>query len=114
MIDPDDILLNNILSKAYQTAKKYDLDIVQFYIMMGYFDVPAVRKNLKYKSGILRNNSEIRDFFYNGLSKNLVDKLIKREIQHFLSYIHIKYSKNMGNAGIDMIIVINKEKFIIS
>ena len=80
VIDPDDILLNNILSKAYQTAKKYDLDIVQFYIMMGYFDVPAVRKNLKYKSGILRNNSEIRDFFYNGLSKNLVDKLIKREI----------------------------------
>ena len=80
VIDPDDILLNNILSKSYQAAKKYNLDIVQFYIMMGYFDVPAVRKNLKYKSGILRNNSEIRNFFYNGLSKNLVDKLIKREI----------------------------------
>ena len=80
VIDPDDILLNNILSKAYQTAKKYDLDIVQFYIMMGYFHVPAVRKNLKYKSGILRNNSEIREYFYNGLAKNLVDKLIKREI----------------------------------
>ena len=80
VIDPDDILLNNILSKAYQTAKKYDLDIVQFYIMMGYFDVPYVRKNLKHKSCILRNNSEIREYFYNGLSKNLVDKLIKREI----------------------------------
>ena len=47
---------------------------------MGYFNDSNVRKNFKYKSGILSNNSEIRDFFYNGMSKNLVDKLIKREI----------------------------------
>ena len=80
VIDPDDILLNNILSKAYETAKKFNLDIVHFYIMMGYFTNSNVRKNFKYKSGILSNNSEIRDFFYNGNGKNLVDKLIKREV----------------------------------
>ena len=28
-IDPDDYLLNNILLKAYETAKNYDLDILQ-------------------------------------------------------------------------------------
>ena len=80
VIDPDDILLNNILSKSYEAAKKYDLDIVHFYIMMGFFHVPAVRKNLRYKGGIFRSNSQIKDFFYNGLSKNLVDKLTKREV----------------------------------
>lgn len=80
VIDPDDILLNNILSKTYEAAKKYNLDIVQFYIMMGLFHIPAVRKNLRYKGGILTNNSQIKDFFYNGLSKNLVDKLTKREV----------------------------------
>ena len=27
IVDPDDLLLNNILIKAYETAKKYNLDI---------------------------------------------------------------------------------------
>ena len=49
---------------------------------MGYFQFPSVRKNLKYKSGLLKNNSEIRDLFYNGISKNICDKLIKRETHH--------------------------------
>ena len=31
IIDPDDLFINNILLKAYETAKKYDLNIVQFY-----------------------------------------------------------------------------------
>ena len=49
VIDPDDILLNNILTKAYITAKKYNLDVVQFYIMKGDFHVPALKekKNMK-------------------------------------------------------------------
>ena len=63
VIDPDDILLNNILSKSYQAAKKYNLDIVHFYIMMGYFDVPAARTILKYEKSMLKNNSEVKDFF---------------------------------------------------
>ena len=80
VIDPDDILLNNILSKSYQAAKKYNLDIVHFYIMMGYFDVPAARTILKYKKSMLKNNSEVKDFFYYGIGKSIVDKLIKREV----------------------------------
>ena len=80
VIDPDDILINNILIKAYETAEKYNLDIVHFYIMMGYFDNPGVRASLKYKSGILKNNAEVRDLFYFGTSRNICDKLIKREI----------------------------------
>ena len=80
VIDPDDILLNNILSKSYQAAKKYNLDIVHFYIMMGYFDVPAARTILKYEKSMLKNNSEVKDFFYYGKGKSIVDKLIKREV----------------------------------
>ena len=35
ILDPDDLLLNNILMKVYETAKQYNLDIVQFYMMTG-------------------------------------------------------------------------------
>ena len=38
VIDSDDILINNILIKAYETAKKFDLDIVHFYIISGSID----------------------------------------------------------------------------
>ena len=80
VIDPDDIILNNILYKAYTTAKDYNLDICQFYIMMGYFDKSNARTKMKYKGGILRGNPEIRNIFYNGVSKNICDKLIRREV----------------------------------
>ena len=30
IIDPDDLLINNILIKAYETVKKYDLDFFSF------------------------------------------------------------------------------------
>ena len=32
IVDPDDYLINNILIKAYETAHKYQLDILQFYM----------------------------------------------------------------------------------
>ena len=48
--------------------------------MMGYFDCPSVRTQLKYKSGISRTNPEIRNYFYYGISRNLWDKLIRREV----------------------------------
>ena len=35
VIDPDDLLVNNILIKAYETAKQYNLDIIQFYALRG-------------------------------------------------------------------------------
>ena len=80
VIDPDDLLINNILLKAYETASKYDLDIVQFYLMIGYPHSPHLWPELKYTSGIIKGNAEIRKIFYYGISRNLVDKLIKREI----------------------------------
>ena len=79
-IDPDDLLLNNILIKAYKTAKKYDLDILQFYMMLGTGNNFRLFKEVKYKSGFMCNNTEIRKIFYYGKSRNLPDKLIKRNI----------------------------------
>ena len=79
VIDPDDLLLNNILIKSYITAKKYDLDVVQFYAMIGYYFKPRLWGELKYSSGILKGNSEIRKIYYYGITRNLWDKLIRRE-----------------------------------
>lgn len=80
VIDPDDLLINNILIKAYETTKKYNLDIVQFYIMVGYRERPNLWRELKYKSGFLKNNTEVRNIFYNSITRNLCDKFIRREV----------------------------------
>ena len=48
-IDPDDLLLNNILIKVYTTSKYYNLDILQFYMLSGM----NLWKNVKYKNGII-------------------------------------------------------------
>ena len=74
-LDADDYLLNNILIKAYETAKYYDLDIVQYYILIN-----MKVWNTKYKSGIICGNKNIRNLFYYGFSRNLPDKLIRRKI----------------------------------
>jgi len=74
-IDADDFLLNNILIKAYETAKYYDLDIVQFYILMKMNIWP-----MKYKSGIICGNENLRNLYYYGISRNLPDKLIRRNV----------------------------------
>ena len=79
IIDPDDLIINNILIKAYKTAKQYDLDIVQFYMFVGKFEKPYLWKQLKYKPGILRG-PDIKNIFYYCISRNLVDKLVKREV----------------------------------
>ena len=80
-IDPDDLLLNNILIKAYKTAKKYFLDIVQFYMIAGdSVYISNIWNSVKYRDGIICKNSEIRDIFYFGITRNLPDKLIRREI----------------------------------
>jgi len=94
VIDPDDLLMNNILIKAYGAAKKYNLDIVQFYMMIGSPIIPRLWSEIKYKSGILKNNSEIRNIFYNSVSRNLADKLVRREI-------YIKSIKFMGEEFIN-------------
>ena len=74
-IDADDFLLNNILIKAYETAKLYDLDIVQYYML---FEMNIWQ--VKYKSGIICGNENLRNLFYYGFSRNLPDKLIRRNI----------------------------------
>lgn len=79
-VDPDDIILNNILLKAYITAKKYKLDIVQFYALRGYYESPKLWKELKRKGGLLKSNREIRENFYKCISRNLWDKLVKGEV----------------------------------
>ena len=72
VIDPDDLIVNNILIKAYETAKKYELDIVQFYAVCGNFESQSLSKIVKYISGILKNVyvesvKFIRKEFYNKL-----------------------------------------------
>ena len=79
VIDPDDLLINNILIKAYETAKYYNLDILQFYVLTSY-KLPQLWKIMKYKNGIICNNSNVRKIFYYGVTRNLCDKLIRREI----------------------------------
>ena len=103
VIDPDDLILNNILIKAYQTAIKYDLDIVQFYLMVGYIRYPNLLSELRYKGGIIKGNSEIREIFYYGISRNLCDKLIRRE-----TYIKsIKFmKKNIMNLILELMMMI--------
>ena len=78
-IDPDDLIVNNILEKSYVTAEKYNLDIVQFYFLMGNFKITKLSTEFKYKSGILYQ-PEIKEIFYYGQTRNLWDKLIKKEI----------------------------------
>ena len=103
IIDPDDLLINNILIKAYETAKKYDLDIVQFYVIAGFFGSPKSKlDHYKYKSGILKNNTEIKNNFYNTISRNLWDKLVKREI-------YIKSIKFMREEFYNELYILNND-----
>ena len=78
-IDPDDLILNNILEKSYETAEKNNLDIVQFYFLMGNHKISELSNEFKYKSGILYQ-PKLKQIFYYGQTRNLWDKLIKRDI----------------------------------
>ena len=75
IIDPDDFIFNNILTKVYETAKYFNLDILQFYMFIG----DRLFKEVKYKNGILYG-PKVKDIFYYGFSRNIVDKLIKKDI----------------------------------
>jgi len=79
IIDPDDLLLNDILIKAYEIAKYYNFDILQYYVIRGSFEINKIWKRNKYKSGILYNKN-VKDVFFYSVSRTLWDKLIKRDI----------------------------------
>ena len=79
LIDPDDLIVNDILEKSYETAEMNNLDIVQFYFLMGNFKVSELSTHFKYKSGILYQ-PQIKEIFYYGQTRNIWDKLIKREV----------------------------------
>ena len=76
VIDPDDLLLNDILIKSYKFAKKYNLDIVQYYHIKGNLSHNEIRKmNI---SGIFYY-PQIKTIFYNCSYRYLWDKLIKKQ-----------------------------------
>lgn len=79
ILDPDDFIVNDILKKLYETAKKYNLDILQFYMIVGTPKKFRIWKKMKYKSGILYQ-PYIKDIFYYGKTRNIADKFIKRKI----------------------------------
>ena len=79
IVDPDDLLLNNILYKAFKIAKYYNLDIVQYYALRGSYSKNKIWCKNKYKSGILYNE-EVKDVFFYSVSRTLWDKLIKKEV----------------------------------
>lgn len=75
VIDPDDLLLNEILLKSYITAKYYNLDILQYYHMIGSYKENQLKSiNI---SGIYYSN-QANEMFFNISTRYLWDKLIKR------------------------------------
>ena len=79
IIEPDDLLLNNILEKSYLTAKNNNIDILQYYVMVGTYKNNRLWKNIKCNNGII-NYPKVEKFFFSCRYFNLLDKLIKREI----------------------------------
>ena len=79
IIEPDDLLLNNILEKSYMKAKKNDIDILQFYVIVGNYKNNRLWKNIKCNDEIIKY-PKVEKFFYSCRYFNLLDKLIKREI----------------------------------
>ena len=99
IIDPDDLLLNNILIKSYETSKYFNLDILQYFVMRGSYGKNMIWFNNKYRSGIL-NSENVKDVFFYSVSRTLWDKLIKRDtfikginfmekkFQHEIYFVH--------------------------
>ena len=79
IIDPDDLILNDILIKAYNIARYYNLDILQYYAIRGSYKENKIWRRNKYKSGILYSK-EVKDVFFYSVTRTLWDKLIKREV----------------------------------
>ena len=79
VIDPDDLLLNDILIKSYEIADYYNLDILQYYVIKGSYMKNRIWEKNKYKSGIIYSD-EVKDVFFYSVSRTLWDKLIKKSV----------------------------------
>ena len=89
IIDPDDLLINNILNKSYEFAKYYDLDIVHYYHLKGNFTNNILRK-MRF-SGFFYNE-QIKNIYFNCSYRYLWDKLIKRKVYiESIEFIKEKY-----------------------
>ena len=76
IIDPDDLLLNDILYKAYETARSYNLEVVQYYHMIGSYENNTLfPMNI---TGIIYP-PQVKNVFLNSSDRYLWDKLIKRK-----------------------------------
>ena len=93
LVDIDDFLLNDILLKSYETAKMYDLDILQFYVMAGDIKKNVFWKVLKYKSGIVRYE-KVKEIFFRGTTRNTWDKFVKRKVFiNSIKFMNNKFKK---------------------
>ena len=92
ILDPDDFLLNDILIKCYKVAKKFNLDITQFYHIMGnysrnHFYILNKKSNLLYQP-------KTKTVFFNNPTRYLWDKLIKKNIfVKSINFMDKKYRK---------------------
>ena len=88
IIDPDDLLLNDILTKAYILGNHYNLEIVHYYHIKGNF---TESKFLKLNISGVFNNS-IKKIYYNCSYRYLWDKLILRKTYlNSIKFIKEKY-----------------------
>jgi len=93
-IEPEDLIINNILEKSYITAEKYNLNITQFQTISGNFKIMEISDlNLNIKNGIIYYPN-IKDIFYFGKTKNLFDILIRKELLlRAFEFIDIEFIK---------------------
>ena len=93
-IEPEDLIINNILEKSYITAEKYNLNITQFQTISGNFKIMEISDlNLNIKNGIIYYPN-IKDIFYFNKTKNLFDILIRKELLlRAFEFIDIEFIK---------------------
>ena len=92
IIDPDDFLLNNILIKCYKKAIKYNLDIIQFYHLIG--DVKNNSLVIINKRQEICFQPETTKLFFEYNTRYLWDKLIRRNIFiKSINFMHKQYRK---------------------
>ena len=92
IIDPDDFLLRNIMMKSYEIANKFNLDLLQFYHIMGNFSenhLVICNPNSKIIYG-----QDAKNVFFNYPTRYLWDKLIKKNIFiKSIYFMNVNYRK---------------------